>query len=100
MWQWTIDPDDGRGRGWLGCAMDKPFRMLGVGGRQRLLSVHAHACRGARMHLDRRVQADALMMMGHVVPGEKLLPERAGVLQRAKPLGKGRVILQRLEPAL
>ena len=46
------------------------------------------------------MQADAAVAVLVVVVVEELLPERAGIGQRAEPLGEDRGVLRRLERGL
>ena len=74
--------------------------MRGVGGVERVLALLADRFGGTEVHRRGGVQADPGMTMLVVVVGVERLAVLAGVLDRPEPVGKRRVVLQRLETGL
>jgi len=81
----------------VGRPSGEAFRVSGIGGGEHGRSRgNALLCQ-AVVHVGRRQQTEARMMVLRVVPGEEEVAVSPGVLDRAEPLLEGRAILQRLE---
>ena len=78
----------------------EPFRMRRVGGGQHGGPGRHSVLGQAGVHVMRREQAEAAMMMFDVVPEEEAVAVGAGVLDRAEPRREVRPVLQRLELGL
>jgi hypothetical protein len=71
-----------------------------IGGSQHHGAGAGDLLGAAVVHVGGGEQRDPAVVVLEVVPAEEALAERAGVLDRAEPVGKGRVVLERLELAL
>jgi hypothetical protein len=95
--RWWVDP----GGGWFGWwgrrLVDEALRVIAERLIERGLARGMNGIGLAVMHLVRGHQADPGMMMVLVVPMEEAAAETSGILDAAKSLGEGRLILQSLE---
>jgi hypothetical protein len=87
-----VDPDRLREAGRLGWLADEPLRVGCVGALQHRASRQGDLLRAAVVDVGGGQQPDPRVAMLEVVPAEEPLAEAAGVLQRAEPVGEGRVV--------
>ncbi len=76
---------------------DEAFGMGGVGVGEDGGSGGLHLGRQPVVDHRRREQADPAVTVLLVIPAEERAAERAGILERAEPAGKGRAVLEGLE---
>ena len=96
---WWIDPRCSWFGGWCWRFVDEARRVFAECTIECVLTSGVDGVGLTVMHLVRGHQADPDVMMVPVVPVEEASAKALGVLDAAKALGEGRLILQSLEVA-
>ncbi len=98
-WGWRVDPGGGWFVGWGGRLVDETLRVFAERGGEGGLAGGVNGIGLAVMHLVRRHEADAGVMVVLIVPVEEWATEAPGVLDAAEALRKARLVFEGFEVA-